>query len=259
MDYFLARYYSSAQGRFTSVDPLLESAKRNLPQSWNRYTYALNNPLRYTDPTGEEEFERDITRKYEFTLDDRNQQTGALVHQARVEVTEVEHQIVNEKGDVLDTSTKATVTVTNTGQGARDFNAKEVETIGKVTKDIVEVSRDKGVEPAIMLGIGAEESRLGVGRPGSSDPTRAPENNPTQLRGSSGLKPTTDRRSNIAGSIEVWQWASGGGRTLNESLQRYNGEPTKAIYARKAEGDINTIRASVKQTHSDRPLRAGFN
>ena len=257
MDYFLARYYSSAQGRFTSVDPLLESAKRNLPQSWNRYTYALNNPLRYTDPTGEEEFERDITRKYEFTLDDRNQQTGALVHQARVEVTEVEHQIVNEKGDVLDTSTKATVTVTNTGQGAEKFSEAKLDIIKQTTKDIVEVSRDKGVEPAIMLGIGAEESRLGVGRAGSSDPAKAPAANPTQLSG--GRASPNDPRGNIAGSIEVWQWASGGGRTLNESLQRYNGEPTKAIYARKAEGDINTIRASVKQTHSDRPLRAGFN
>jgi RHS repeat-associated protein len=53
LDYFEARYYSSTQGRFTSVDPLLESAEREIPQSWNRYTYVLNNPLLYTDPTGE--------------------------------------------------------------------------------------------------------------------------------------------------------------------------------------------------------------
>src|ERR1041385_8803811 len=31
--------YASTQGRFTSVDPLLASAKRRNPQTWNRYTY----------------------------------------------------------------------------------------------------------------------------------------------------------------------------------------------------------------------------
>jgi RHS repeat-associated protein len=52
LDYFLARYYSNVQGRFTSYDPLLESAKSAMPQSWNRYTYCLNNPLMYVDPDG---------------------------------------------------------------------------------------------------------------------------------------------------------------------------------------------------------------
>jgi len=52
LDYFGARYYSSAQGRFTSADPLLSSGVVVGPQSWNRYSYAFGNPLRYIDPTG---------------------------------------------------------------------------------------------------------------------------------------------------------------------------------------------------------------
>jgi len=52
LDYFLARYYSSTQGRFTGSDPLLSSATLYDPQSWNRYSYTLNNPLKYTDPFG---------------------------------------------------------------------------------------------------------------------------------------------------------------------------------------------------------------
>jgi len=52
MDYFGARYYSGAQGRFTSTDPILGSANPLNPQTWNRYTYTLNNPLKYTDPLG---------------------------------------------------------------------------------------------------------------------------------------------------------------------------------------------------------------
>jgi RHS repeat-associated protein len=47
-----ARYFASVQGRFTSPDPLLSSGTVSDPQSWNRYSYALNNPLKYTDPTG---------------------------------------------------------------------------------------------------------------------------------------------------------------------------------------------------------------
>src|SRR5438093_995902 len=52
LDYFGARYFSGAQGRFTSPDPLLSSGRPWDPQSWNRYSYVLNNPLRYTDPLG---------------------------------------------------------------------------------------------------------------------------------------------------------------------------------------------------------------
>src|SRR5690349_25120453 len=52
LDYFGARYMSSAQGRFTSPDPLIASAKLEDPQTWNQYVYARNNPLRYTYPLG---------------------------------------------------------------------------------------------------------------------------------------------------------------------------------------------------------------
>jgi RHS repeat-associated protein len=52
LDYMQARYYQNLQGRFTSADPLLASGKSANPQSWNRYSYVLNNPVRLTDPTG---------------------------------------------------------------------------------------------------------------------------------------------------------------------------------------------------------------
>ena len=63
LDYFEARYFSSAQGRFTSPDPyniIAEAENRDQfnayisqPQNWNRYSYVWNNPLRHVDPTGE--------------------------------------------------------------------------------------------------------------------------------------------------------------------------------------------------------------
>jgi RHS repeat-associated protein len=70
LDYFGARYMSSAQGRFTSpdefpggiVDPFtgqqvqqpkpLPYADTRYPQSLNKYAYVVNNPLRWTDPDG---------------------------------------------------------------------------------------------------------------------------------------------------------------------------------------------------------------
>lgn len=52
-DYFSARYYASAMGRFTSPDPIIQNALRLLnPQRWNKYAYVINNPLILTDPTG---------------------------------------------------------------------------------------------------------------------------------------------------------------------------------------------------------------
>jgi RHS repeat-associated protein len=52
LDHFGARYYGSLLARFTSADPLLASGRTSMPQTWNRYAYALNNPLRLIDPDG---------------------------------------------------------------------------------------------------------------------------------------------------------------------------------------------------------------
>ena len=53
LDYFGARYYRAEIGRFTTVDPELNIKGALVdPQRWNRYAYARNNPLRYTDPDG---------------------------------------------------------------------------------------------------------------------------------------------------------------------------------------------------------------
>jgi RHS repeat-associated protein len=61
LDYFGARYYSSAYGRFTSPDSAAPSLTN--PQTFNRYRYAVNNPLHYIDREGfyEEDVHRDLT------------------------------------------------------------------------------------------------------------------------------------------------------------------------------------------------------
>jgi RHS repeat-associated protein len=52
LDYFGARYLSSAQGRWTSPDEPFADQHPEDPQSWNLYGYVKNNPLRFIDPFG---------------------------------------------------------------------------------------------------------------------------------------------------------------------------------------------------------------
>jgi len=50
LDYFGARYFGSSMGRFMSPDSM--GGRPEDPQSWNLYSYVLNNPVTNTDPDG---------------------------------------------------------------------------------------------------------------------------------------------------------------------------------------------------------------
>ena len=60
--YYGVRYHNPNIGRFMSVDPA--GANPTDPQSWNRYAYVLNNPLKYVDPDGAQlvDFHRIVER-----------------------------------------------------------------------------------------------------------------------------------------------------------------------------------------------------
>ena len=57
LDYFGARYLDMHTGRFTGVDPVLSPAALVRPQKFNRYAYAENNPLRFADATGMDDWD----------------------------------------------------------------------------------------------------------------------------------------------------------------------------------------------------------
>ena len=48
--YYNARYYDATIGRFISADTIVPDYMN--PQSLNRYSYCVNNPLKYVDPSG---------------------------------------------------------------------------------------------------------------------------------------------------------------------------------------------------------------
>ena len=95
LDYFNARYFSGAGGRFTSVDPENAGADPADPQSWNGYAYARNNPLLYVDPLGlEPRYSYECTsggnsncltnaerRILETTAKNRNEKSGRTVYE----------------------------------------------------------------------------------------------------------------------------------------------------------------------------------
>ncbi len=51
--FYNSRYYDATLGRFIQADTIVPEPGN--PQALNRYAYVLNNPLRYTDPTGHAE------------------------------------------------------------------------------------------------------------------------------------------------------------------------------------------------------------
>jgi RHS repeat-associated protein len=86
LDYALTRYYNWQQGRFTSPDSyniVFEKEKGRddeekqrffyafvlQPQSWNKYVYCLNNPLKFTDPDGRRELTDEDKRRLQRLWD----------------------------------------------------------------------------------------------------------------------------------------------------------------------------------------------
>ncbi len=64
-----ARYYSPGVARFISADTLIPNPTN--PQSFNRYSYVLNSPLNFTDPSGHAECDIDCqiaTERTDFRI-----------------------------------------------------------------------------------------------------------------------------------------------------------------------------------------------
>ena len=79
--FYNARYYNPKLGKFVSADSVVPDPVN--PQSLNRYSYVINNPLRYSDPTGHNWFQ-DRLGDVENFLDDVFGKAGITVEGAGV-------------------------------------------------------------------------------------------------------------------------------------------------------------------------------
>jgi RHS repeat-associated protein len=86
LDYFGARYYGSNMGWFVSPDPYMPSADVKDPQSWNRYAYSRNNPLRFMDPDGLDwkDLSEEQRRAFQTYADNYNQQNKSQLNSEQV-------------------------------------------------------------------------------------------------------------------------------------------------------------------------------
>jgi RHS repeat-associated protein len=110
-DYDHRRYFDLFAGRFLSPDPV--SGSLSNPQSWNRYTYALNNPISYKDPTGMSTDTPACERK-----DLKCQQPlGFRIFRVRVNIIYANADQPSKSGMTLRSSTEAAI------PGARRFFA----------------------------------------------------------------------------------------------------------------------------------------
>jgi RHS repeat-associated protein len=271
LDYAQARYYSSQHGRFTSVDPLTASATIRNPQTFNRYSYALNSPYKFTDPLGlaatnpqcgnggrcdtqadDLDNEQSVLKRTQTTIIyvDVVEKTkkGAIVQHARIRIVQTQEQLcVDQRCEKPVNYGKPTVTATaeNVGDTQKPYSEDDTKLMAKIAKTIVEVSNENGADPAVILGIARTETHMGMLKSKETAAEKQTDINPTQLDKSSGLEPTTDLRENIKRTITHYN--RGLADTLNQSLQNYRGPGSaeRAAYANTAEAHIRTIRADT--------------
>jgi RHS repeat-associated protein len=118
LDYFLARYYSSVQGRFTSPDEFTGGpdelfdftgiaaenptfyADVTHPQSLNKYQYCLNNPLNYVDPDGHQQALTQRIILERGYLANLSQSIGATYESAKKAVIDAKNEVVGFRARV---------------------------------------------------------------------------------------------------------------------------------------------------------------
>jgi RHS repeat-associated protein len=240
LDYFGARYFSGAQGRFTSPDwsttpQPVPYANLSDPQTLNLYAYARNNPLSRRDPNGHLDIaaacngqstcSKTLVQTVNIVHQETNRRTGETqtIVDSTVKITTTFNLATNAKGKL---SASAASTVENVS--GHEYSAKQLTTMGTNIGLMQQAAVTRGFgqnTTQLVTGIGAAESAFGASPNGTIHAWMNPAINPMQLIKSSGA--TLDRNHNIMGGMDVLQWAGkpsgySGGTGERDTYYRYS-------------------------------------
>jgi len=223
--------------RFTSPDPSAESFNPEDPQSWNRYSYVENNPLKFADPLGLNTVTTTTTTStYTLTYQD---QSGNVVYQTETQVTETTTTETDNNGNQVSSSTTITSSTRNTGAGSHNFTQNQLNTISNTVTDIYTYT-PSGRDPKLGVAVGAKESQLGAYAGPYLGP-QPPSVNPFQLSGSSTYRPTANVDSNIQIALTKILFPDVSRFGLRGGLEHYNGTRTRGQYATDVMRNYNEI------------------
>jgi len=149
LDYMLARYYSSGGTfRFGSVDPSAMSISLLNPQSWNRYSYAANNPVRYLDPDGKHNAEGHNTITDEALKDEMSEEAVEDVKEGTLGVDDEKGSITSTKAESTNKHGMAGKKSDGTWQTPEEAAAGTAEYVGAKVQTAAEKALNGDIEGA---------------------------------------------------------------------------------------------------------------
>jgi RHS repeat-associated protein len=166
LDNFGARYYGSSMERMMSPDPVGGSLAN--PQTLNKYAYVMNNPLRYSDPTGlygcaddakgaTEHCTSDADKRFEASRQHHLQSKNADVRRAAGAYGDRGQEVVNARGDKVTVAFSSDVA--SNGEGGVAHSVLDANGATPISNSTVTFNpNDKGT--ALDADVGHEGSHV---------------------------------------------------------------------------------------------------
>jgi RHS repeat-associated protein len=261
LDYFGAKYYGSALGRYTAPDEPFADQRSIDPQTWNLYTYARNNPLKYIDRTG---------KAIELTGDDdeRKKQLAALQAAAgkKAGAYLYDNAEKDKKGNLTGRHFVGILGGGPSGKGP-DFGS-----INSVAKDIAGVVADSQIAQIHLVDAGQSFLPMGAGHDAASlnsdttgytspfnapapiqiwvlDPASAPYSALPGYAMSNGQPGPRDLSDNLLHELghAAWQMDIKGGRQVNPN------DPYGNSRSVRFENDVRRLRGGAEREYHTYP------
>jgi RHS repeat-associated protein len=231
--YYNARYYDPELGRFIQADPRIQDLAN--PQSYNRYSYCINDPLRYTDPTGLD-YWGDVGGMFLGYYD-----AGASVVHGTVFM--VAHPVVTAQGVAT-----AVAHPINTGSAIASGVAKDWNSGARGQGEVV-----SGALLAVGMAVapGAEAGNLSKINAVANASEKVEEAAATG--GRLGSQATRDQVADIATKLKQhgWDITHGGGEAPEEYIPGPNGRKGSSYPDITATKDGKTLRVNTVDTRAD--------